>query len=196
MNEILNNLLSINNYTNKQIVSIITDNKGNIINNINTLPFFQLVLINLDILPNQKKLLLNTLDKNYTICKIPFEINACLYFQYIFEEWRMNNSLNTIYTVFNKNDKKLEYSSFHIFEQEVIYCLLNSYITDKEIETYLKKLTKNKIKGSIRHTVSMLHLRFNTNNRNDLIRLLKLYDFDQYVPKSLFPPGYYSYPII
>ena len=175
-----------------QLTSIITDNRGNIIGNNNYLPFFKLALIDLNISPNQKKLLANTLDKNYSICKIQIEIETYLYFQYIIEEWRMGNNLNSVNKQIKFNDNIFAYESFNTFEQEIIYSLLSGYTTDKEIENYLIKFTKVKIKGNIKYTISILYLRFNTGNRTDLISLLKLYDFDKYLPSSLFPPGIYD----
>ncbi len=198
MNDNLNSELSRNTHANKQLISIITDNFGNIIvNNSKFFPFLKLTLINLQLQPNQKKLLVNMLDKNYLICKIPFEIKTYPYCQYVFEEWRMGNDFNQILSNTLKkqikiNENVFTYESFSTFEQEIIHSLLSGYTTDKEIESYLKKFISKKTKGNIKYTISMLYLRFNTCSRTDLIKLLKLYELDKYLPISLFPPGIYD----
>ena len=100
----------------------------------------------------------------------------------------MRNCLNDTQNLYKLN-VKISYESFNTFEQEIIYCLLNSYITDKEIESYLTRKNNNKIKGNVKYTIAMLYLKFETNSRTDLIRILRFYNFDKYVPISLFPQG-------
>ena len=176
-----------------QIISILFDNNGKIVgtDNILSLPCFKFILSNLDIKLNQKKLLANINGKNYIIYKLRVPIANQTYEQFLVEEWRMVPDL-TITNLKNQPSKtSLTTNLFTPLEQEVIYALLNGYSTSKEIEECLYQFNKP-ITGSIKYTLSTLFKRFNTGNKNDLTRLLKLYDLDKHLPLSLFPSGIYD----
>lgn len=181
-----------------QITSILFDNNGKIVgrDNILTLPCFKFIMSNLDIKLNQKKLLANADGKNYIIKKIQVELSNQIYEQFIVEEWRMVDVL-TITNLKRQASKKhqvtnlFNYPTFTPLEQEVIYALLSGYGTSKEIEECLSQFG-SALTGNIKYTLSILFKRFNTGNKTDLTRLLKLYDLDKHLPLSLFPSGVYD----
>ena len=164
-----------------------TDQIGNIIEGNDKFPLVHIALTHFDILPIQKKLLVNTLDRNYSICKIPFRINNSYYFQYILEEWRMK-----IIPHHKRKESQINYDSFTVFEKEIIYALLNGYSTNKEIDLYLKSVMKSNTTGNVKHTITALFSKLGTDNRVDLLKLLFSYELDKYLPRSLFPQGLYD----
>lgn len=176
-----------------KLISIITDSNGNIVDSNNSISLSKLALVNLEhILPNQKKLLANILEKNYTVFRLPLKINNLSFNQYIFEEWKIDNNIpNPQGSKSNLNNNLTDIKKFSDLEQEIIYSLLSGYTTDKDIEHYIQRITKSKIRGSIRYAISTLYTRFNTNNKIDLIEILKQYGFDRHIPKSLFPLSEY-----
>lgn len=180
-----------------EVTSILIDSAGNLVGDINisSLPWFKILMLNLGIKPNYKKLLANTGDKNYLFWKMQVEINNSTYDQFFIEEWRMLQSLSIVnqspHSRTTTPQELVNYNSFNPLEQEVIYALLNGYITDKEIDVYLSQFSKQ-VKGNIKYTISMLFSRFDTSNRADLVHLLKIYALDRYLPASLFPTGVYD----
>lgn len=141
---------------------------------------------------NSKKLILNTLDTNYVVYKLPITLESQCFVQYIFEEWRMINeqrSNNSTNIKIFKNLKNIKNFTNH--EQEVIYCLLSGYIQDKEIINYLSCCNLNSI-PCVKYIVKTLYDKFETNSRTSLIQSLKAHDLDKYIPKTLIAPGIYD----
>ncbi len=175
------------------LISFVMDNNGNILGNSgNYFPFFKFALSKLNLKFNQKKLLANMFEKNYTVCKLPLELNGAFLNQYIFEEWRIDNNTPLTLTknlFINKELKNAQ--NFSDFEQELIYSLLSGYIVDKEIEKFLCQITCNKIKGNVRYTISSLYEKFSCDNRTDLVELLKAHELNGNLPKTIFPTGEY-----
>lgn len=180
------------------IVSVTTDSTGNIIDMSNAgNQLIGLALKDLNLACNQKKLLANILDKNYMICKVPLSTQNKLLYQYVFEEWRLANCLfpihmNSIPAIHSLNKHLKDINSFSIFEQEVIYSLLNGYVEDKNIEYFLFKVKTRKSRGSIKWAVSSLYKKFDCDSRVKLIEMLKYYELDRFLPVSIFPPGLYD----
>ncbi len=174
-----------------KVIAVLTDLNGNLIENTN-FPFLKLALKDLDIKCNEKKLLANMLDKNYTVYKTQINLSNNDFFQYLFEEWKINNNINlSIDKVQVMNSQLKDINSFTDFEREIIYSLLSGYVIDKAIEQFLIKLTNQKLKGNVRYTIAALYSKFECDNRSLLIELLKYYELDRYLPVSIFPPGVY-----
>jgi hypothetical protein len=124
-----------------KVIAVLTDLNGNLIENTN-FPFLKLALKDLDIKCNEKKLLANMLDKNYTVYKTQINLSNNDFFQYLFEEWKINNNINlSIDKVQVMNSQLKDINSFTDFEREIIYSLLSGYVIDKAIEQFLIKLT-------------------------------------------------------
>lgn len=142
-----------------------------------------------------KKLIINLLTLNYSVYKLPLQINGMCLFQYIFEEWRMNNLKFPINMKKNKiNNALCNINNFIPLEKEIIYSLLCGFIQDKEIYQFLKQFNcKLKNENKIKYTISLLYEKFETNNRNLLIQSLRAHNLDMYLPESLFPPGIYDF---
>lgn len=175
-----------------KVIAVITDLNGNLVENTN-FPFLKLALKDLDIKCNEKKLLANMLDKNYTVYKTQINLSNKDFFQYLFEEWKINNNINlSIDKVQVMNSQLKDINSFTDFEREIIYSLLSGYVIDKSIEQFLIKLTNQKLRGNVRYTIAALYSKFECDNRSLLIELLKFYELDRYLPVSIFPPGVYK----
>lgn len=175
-----------------KVIAVLTDLNGNLIENTN-FPFLKLALRDLDIKCNEKKLLANMLDKNYTVYKTQINLSNNDFFQYLFEEWKINNNINlSIDKVQVMNSQLKDINSFTDFEREIIYSLLSGYVIDKAIEQFLIKLTNQKLRGNVRYTIAALYSKFECDNRSLLIELLKYYELDRYLPVSIFPPGVYK----
>lgn len=175
-----------------KVIAVLTDLNGNLIENTN-FPFLKLALKDLDIKCNEKKLLANMLDKNYTVYKTQINLSNNDFFQYLFEEWKINNNINlSIDKVQVMNSQLKDINSFTDFEREIIYSLLSGYVIDKAIEQFLIKLTNQKLRGNVRYTIAALYSKFECDNRSLLIELLKYYELDRYLPVSIFPPGVYK----
>ncbi|TXJ02065.1 MAG: hypothetical protein E6Q32_03145 [Neisseriales bacterium] len=175
-----------------KVIAVLTDLNGNLIENTN-FPFLKLALKDLDIKCNEKKLLANMLDKNYTVYKTQINLSNNDFFQYLFEEWKINNNINlSIDKVQVMNTQLKDINSFTDFEREIIYSLLSGYVIDKAIEQFLIKLTNQKLRGNVRYTIAALYSKFECDNRSLLIELLKYYELDRYLPVSIFPPGVYK----
>lgn len=174
-----------------KVITITTDLNGNLIGN-TKFPLMQLALKDLDIDCNEKRLLANILDKNYVVFKTQISLSEKLLFQYIFEEWRINNNISFSKSRLPVNRQLKDINSFTDFEREIIYCLLSGYVIDKAIDQFLTKVTNKKLKGNIKYTIAALYSKFECDNRSILVELLKFYELDRYLPASLFPPGIYS----
>lgn len=175
-----------------KVIAVLTDLNGNLVEN-NNFPFLKLALKDLDINCNEKKLLANMLDKNYTVYKTQINLSNNDFFQYLFEEWKINNNINLpIDKAQVTNSHLKDINSFTDFEREIIYSLLSGYVIDKSIEKFLIKLTNQKLRGSVRYTIAALYSKFECDNRSLLIELLKFYELDRYLPVSIFPPGVYK----
>ena len=179
------------------LISFIMDSKGNIVGKSNSYyPLFKISLSKFDIKFNQKKLLANIFEKNYTVYKLPLNIEGLCFNQYIFEEWKIDNNISL---TFGKNlgknlfvNKELkDVRKFSDFEQELIYSLLSGYMVDKEIEKFLVTVTGKEINGNVRYTISSLYEKFGCDSRTDLIELLRAHEFNSNLPKTIFPAGEY-----
>jgi len=174
-----------------KVITITTDLNGNLIGN-TKFPLMQLALKDLNIDCNEKRLLANMFDKNYVVFKTEVNLSEKPLYQYVFEEWRINNNItfSKLRTPVNKQLRDI--NSFTDFEREIIYCLLSGYVIDKAIDQFLTKITNKKLKGNIKYTIAALYSKFECDNRSVLVELLKYYELDRYLPSSLFPPGVYS----
>ncbi len=175
-----------------KLITITTDLNGNLIEKTN-FPFLKVALKCLDLKCNEKLLLANMLDKNYMVYKTKINLSNNGFFQYLFEEWKINNNINVpSYKTQVINSQLKDINSFTDFEKEIIYCLLSGYVIDKSIEQFLIKLTNQKLRGNVRYTIAALYSKFECDNRSLLIELLKLYELDRYLPVSIFPAGIYK----
>lgn len=175
-----------------KVIAVITDLNGNLVESTN-FPFLKLALKDLDIKCNEKKLLANILDKNYTVYKTQINLSSSNFLQYLFEEWKINNNVHVSpprSKIINNHLKDI--NSFTDFEREIIYCLLSGYVIDKSIEKFLCQITNKKLSGNIKYTIAALYSKFECDNRSLLIELLKFYELDRYLPVSIFPPGVYK----
>lgn len=175
------------------IVSFISNEEGQIIhgnNNFVHLP--QSFLSNLSIELYEKKLLANMLERNYVICKLPLMFENRSLYHWIFETWKIgsNIQINHANKYIEIKPKLKSFFSFTEFEQEIIYTLLTGHHIDKDIISFLEKLSVE-IKGNIKYTISSLFDKFNCNNRTDLVYSLKAHELNYYLPKSIFPSGEY-----
>lgn len=175
------------------VISIITDKNGNIINTIDTMPFFQLALKKINIENDRKVLLANIFDKNYTVYKTLLNSFGNIMNNWIFEEWRLNsNILIQSNKKFIINNLLKNIKIFSLFEQEVIYSILSGYYSNKEIEAFIINNTITKeLNGNVRYTISSLYDKFNCNNKHDLRILFQLHDLDKFLPITIFPAGLY-----
>ena len=176
-----------------KIITITTDARGNVINSHNSSDLFAIALKGLQIELNQKKLIANLLDKNYTVLKFGVHVKNKPFYQFVFEEWKLINNVphyNTAPNILNKNLKDI--NTFSDFEQEIIYCLLNGYTVDKNIEHFLVKSKKQYPLGSVRWAIKSLYSKFDCDNRIMLIEMLRYYELDRYLPVTIFPPGMYD----
>lgn len=174
-----------------RIISVTTDLAGNIVdmNNLGN-QLIGIALKDLDLACNSKKLMANILDKNYVVYKVPLSTKNNLLYQYVFEEWRLFNVPIKTHTFVNKSLRDI--NSFSLFEQEIIYSMLNGYTEDKNIACFLFKVKLEKVCGSIKWAVSSLYKKFDCDNRVKLIEMLKYYELDRFLPISIFPPGLYD----
>lgn len=175
----------------KNLIAITTDRNGNLIGN-TSFPLMKIVLNDLDMNCGEKRLLANLLDKNYVVYKTPVQVLDKMFFQYLFEEWRINNNLNLRQCKHSPKKQLKDINLFSMFEQEIIYCLLSGYTIDKVIEQFLVQATRTKPKGNIKYAVAALFTKFECDNRTTLIDLLKYYELDRYLPITIFPPGVYQ----
>ena len=141
---------------------------------------------------NDKKLLINVLEDNYFIFKIPLNLNGVILNQFIFDPYKVsNNILFQPNKMISARDFIIE--SYSSIEQEVTFSLVNGYIQDKEILTFLDKCNSQIIDScKLKYAIQKLLNRFDTNLRTDLARKLIFYNLDKYFPISLFKPGLYD----
>ncbi len=176
------------------VISCLTDQNGNFVkDNYNSMPFSQLAFNKLNIDYNQKVLLANILDKNYTVCKLPIKLDSINFILWILEEWRLicnlnNKTLSKPITIYPHLKKQ---NNFTDFEQEIMYSLLSGYTYDKEISIFLCNTTKESLKGNVKYGISTLYEKFHCDNRTDLVYSLKAHELDSWLPKSIFPAGEY-----
>lgn len=176
-----------------EVISITTDTKGNIIDGCNGSDIFNVTLGKLRLALNQKQLVANIFDKNYTVTKLEVKVKNKSFYQFIFEEWKLINDLfpkDISTSSLNTNLKDI--NTFSDFEQEIIYCLLNGYTVDKNIEQFLAKIKKQEPQGNIRWAISSLYSKFDCDNRIMLIEMLRYYGLDRNLPVTIFPPGVYD----
>ena len=177
-----------------KIISITTDVRGNVINRHNSSNLFAMVLKGISLELNQKKLIANILEKNYTVSKFEVKVKNKPFYQFIFEEWKLTNNLSPHETApINLNTNLKDINTFSDFEQEIIYSLLNGYTVDKNIEQFLVKIKKQEPQGNIRWTIRSLYSKFDCDNRILLIEMLRYYEFDRHLPVTIFPPGVYDF---
>lgn len=139
-----------------------------------------------------KKLLVNLFKLNYSVFKLPLQLNGIKLTQYIFEEWRINN-IHPIASNFVINHSLRNINNYNSTECEVMYCLLNGIVQDKEIYNFLNHYdTAKRSQRNISYAIAELHDKFETNNRTSLIQAVLAHDLDRYLPKTLFAPGVYD----
>jgi len=134
-----------------------------------------------------KTVLINLFKYNYTVIKIPLPFNLT---QYIFEKWRINNIIptnqpNTNQTIFENLKDITKYSQI---EQEVVYCLLNNVIQNKDIYNLISQYNPSCTERNIRFAIEQLYKKFDVNTKSSLIYSLKAHDLDMYLPKTIFKP--------
>lgn len=141
-----------------------------------------------------KVLLINIFDKNIILNKYPIIVhNQIIGIQLVPEIFRinkMNNLLddNTVH-LSNISEKYKIITGYSNFQQEIIFCLISGFQSDKAIANFIGKKTNLIIQArSVSDGIKAIYTKLLVNNRDSLLFTLHYLNFNEYIPKSLFPP--------
>ena len=145
-----------------------------------------------------KTLLVNICEHNLILNKYPIILyDQIIGVQIIPEIFKVNNLKNLFqYTHFNCNlipSKYLNINNYSELQQEIIFCMLRGYHTDKGIAHAIKSITKKElVTKTIERSIGRMYSKLLVNDRESLTNLFHCLNFDNYIPRTLYTSGVYS----
>lgn len=143
-----------------QIVNIITDNRGSILNIENAEFYKKFEKFDLEVVPVFSEKLIITEKINYIFFKIPIEVENLKYKMLIFKEWRLISQEYIYHENFKITEPLKNIENFSNHEQEVIFALLFGYVQDKDILYFLKKYKSSNF-PCVKYTMKILFEKIN-----------------------------------
>ena len=84
-------------------------------------------------------------------------------------------------------------SGYSVFQQEIIFYLLQGQQSDKIIANLIQNKTKKNIEPkSIRDSIQAIFKKLRTFDRNELVLYLNSLGFNKYIPNTLYSSGVYD----
>ncbi len=145
-----------------------------------------------------KTLLVNVCEHNLILNKYPIILyDQIIGVQIIPEIFKVNNLKNLFqYYNFNCNlisSKYLDINNYSGLQQEIIFCMLRGYHTNKGITHAIKSITKRELTNkTVERSISRLYSKLLVNDRESLTTLFHYLNFDKYIPRTLYGSGVYN----
>ena len=145
-----------------------------------------------------KMLLVNVCEYNLILSKYPVILyDQIIGIQITAEIFRINFLKN--FTKYNPtsfksiNSKYFDINNYSELQQEIIFCMLRGYHTDKGIANEIHTISQKEISAkSVERAIGKIYSKLLVSDRENLICLFHYLNFDKYIPRTLYNKGIYN----